>query len=87
LQHENSILIQHLEELKKEHEEYAAKFEEKDSEIKAWRHKWEEVKKSLNECISKEHELSRKLSLAEHNLYEDAEKLYEAQKKSEALEF
>lgn len=52
------------------HEGYTEKFRHKEDEIYSWKRKWEEVKKHLDENISREHDLSRKLALAEHNLYQ-----------------
>jgi hypothetical protein len=39
MQQENSILIRHLDEVKKEHETYTDKFILKDKEIQQWKRK------------------------------------------------
>jgi predicted nuclease with TOPRIM domain len=52
-----------------------------------WKRKWEECKKHMNELVANEQELSRKLSMSEHNLYSETEKVYDLQQLNQSLLF
>lgn len=60
---ENSILLRHLEEVKREHEGYEGRFRAKDEERSQLQRKFDELKKQLTESLTRERELSRKISL------------------------
>ena len=52
-----------------------------------WKKKFEESKVRLTEILEQEQETSRKLSLVEHNLYNQSEKVYNLEAELQALKF
>ena len=84
---ENSILMTHLEEIKKQHEKYAISFRDHEDEINQMDRKCNEAKKQLTESIARERELSRKISLLEQSVYQHNDELYHLRQTKETLTF
>jgi chromosome segregation ATPase len=84
---ENSILMTHLEEIKKQHERYSAAFRDQQQEQAQLERRAEDLKRQLTDCQARERDLSRKASLSEQAACQHSDEVHQLRQAKEALTF
>ncbi len=84
---ENSILMTHLEEIKKQHDKFVMAFSEHEEEKGKLEARVGDLKKQLADSTARERELSRKVSLLDQSTFQNSEEVYQLRQDKETLTF